>query len=318
MKIDFFEQQRINNRKTLFLIFIFLVILGILGYLIDRFYLNLDFPYATALALGFGSFQSFIAYFFGDKLVLLSMKARPANENDLKEKQVLNIVREMSLASGMPAPKVYIIPEASPNAFATGRDPRHSSIGVTTGLIETMSREEIQGVIAHEMGHVRNKDILTMTIVSALLGAVVLLSDWARRILFYSGGKTSTKGKREGRGGGIHPIILIVFLVLAILAPLIARLMALAISRAREYMADAASAEFTRNPFALAKALEKIANHYDKVVDRATQGTAHLFISDPMNKAVNSKEGFFAEMWSTHPPIQKRIKILREMAGIYY
>ncbi len=312
MKIDFFEQQRYNHLKTFLIIFLFIGLLGVIGYGFDYFYLEHDFPIATLFALSIGVINSLFSYFLGDQMVLGSVGAKPADPLRFKEKQLINVVEEMSLAAGIPAPKVWIMEETSPNAFATGRDEKHASLCITTGLLETMNREELQGVIGHEIGHIRNRDILTMTIVSALVGAIVLLSDWARRTFFYTGGRSSRRG-RKGSGGGI---ILILVLILIIVAPILARIMAMAISRSREYMADAASAEFTRNPLALASALEKIKNHYDKVVDRATEGTAHLFISDPQNRKLSSKEGFFANLLSTHPPIHRRIMILKEMAGV--
>lgn len=309
MKIDFFEQQRINKKKTFFLIFLFIILITTIGFLIDITFLDLNFPLMTILALFFSSIQSLIAYYNGDKMVLASLRARKPREDVLKEKQFLNILKEMSIASGIPVPKGYIIEETSPNAFATGRDEENSSVVVTTGLLDTMNREELQGVIAHEIGHIKNRDILTMTIVSALFGIIVLLSDWGRRYFLYGG---SFKRRRKADG-----IILILVLILILISPVIARIIAMAISRAREYMADAASAQFTRNPLALASALEKIANHYDKVVDKATHGTAHLFIADPLNRAVNKREGKIADLFSTHPPIWNRIRILRQMANVY-
>lgn len=311
MKIDFFQQQRRNSRKTKFLILIFIILITLLGFGFDLLYLDAKFPILTLLAFAFASIQSIISYYSGDKIVLASLSARKPDPEVLKEKQFLNILQEISIASGLPVPKGYIIEEQSPNAFATGRDEAHSSVVVTTGLLETMNREELQGVIAHEIGHIKNRDILTMTIVSALFGVVVLLSDWGRRYLFY-GGRV-----RSRRRGGAEGILLIIVLVLLIISPIIARLIAMAISRSREYMADAASAQFTRNPLALASALEKISNHYDKVVDKATQGTAHLFIVDPLNRAVNKKEGKLSDLFSTHPPIWNRIRILKQMANVY-
>jgi len=310
-RIDFFEQQRRNRRFTLLLIAGFIGVLGVLGLGLDLSYLQAGFPWLTLGALSFGGLDSCVSFFLGDKMILASVAARKPDPAVLKEQQLQNVVQEMSLASGLPIPKIYIINEASPNAFATGRDAAHASVAVTTGLLDTMNREELQGVVAHEIGHIRNRDILTMTIVAALLGAIVLLSDMGRRIMFYGGGRG---GRRKGSGGAV---VLIIVLVLMVLAPLIARLMALAVSRSREYMADAASAEFTRNPVALASALEKISTHYDTVVDKASQGTAHLFIADPLNKAVNKKEGGMAAWLGTHPPIQNRIRVLRQMAGVY-
>ncbi|MGQ9618958.1 MAG: M48 family metalloprotease [Candidatus Aminicenantia bacterium] len=310
MKIDFFEQQKYNQRKTFFIILIFVGFLGIIGYFFDYFYLESDFPIATIFALFIGTTNSLFSYYLGDQMVLGSVGARPANPSRFREQQLINVVKEMAIAAGIPGPKVWVMEEASPNAFATGRNEKLASICVTTGLLETMNREELQGVIAHEIGHIKNRDILTMTIVSALVGAVVLLSDWAKRTFFFS--ERSSKKSRKGSGGAI----LIIVLILIIVSPILARIMAMAISRAREYMADSASAEFTRNPIALASALEKIQAHYDKVVDRATDGTAHLFISDPKNRSLTSKEGFLSNLFSTHPPIQKRIMILKHMAGV--
>ncbi len=309
MAYNFWEQREKNIRKTIFLIFIFIIILGIIGYGIDILYLNSRYPVMTIIAILIASIQSLIAYYLGDKLILSTVGAQPLDLNVQQEKQLYNVVKEMSIAANIPMPKIYIFPEDSPNAFATGRDEYHSSIAVTDGLLYTMNREELQGVIAHEMAHVRNRDILTMMIVSALLGSIILLADWSRRVLFYGGRGSRRSRSSSSKGNGI---IFIIFIILIMIAPILARLIALAVSRTREYMADAGSVEFTRNPEALAKALEKIANHADRVVDKATQGTAHLFFFDPLNRKINNKESFFAELFSTHPPIQKRIALLRD------
>ncbi|HOL35648.1 MAG TPA: M48 family metallopeptidase, partial [bacterium] len=241
--------------------------------------------------------------------------ARSPDVSNFKEQQLVNVVQEMSIAAGIKVPEVYVMEEASPNAFATGRDANYASVCVTTGLLNSMNREELQGVIAHELGHIRNRDILTMTVIAAITGAIVFLSEWARRNMFYSG-SYSGRTRRSGKSSSSSGLLLLVIIIITLIAPLIARLMALAVSRAREYMADAASAEFTRNPLALASALEKISKHYDRVVDRASVGTAHLFIADPRNSKINNSESFFAEMFSTHPPIEKRIMILKNMAGV--
>ncbi|MCX7704718.1 MAG: M48 family metallopeptidase [bacterium] len=307
--IDFFQQQRINRWKTFNIILISVILLGIIGYLIDTSYFKNKFPVMTIVAVLVAVINSLISYYYGDKMVLASVDARMPDTAVFKEQQYVNIVNEMSIAAGIPRPQAFVMEEPSPNAFATGRDQQHSSICVTTGLLDTMNREELQGVIAHEMGHIRNRDILTMTMVAAITGAIVLLSDWARRNIFYSSGR-----KRSGKGSS--GLFLLIILILMVIAPIVARLMAMAVSRAREYMADASSAEFTRNPLALASALEKIQQHYDKVVDRATEGTAHLFISDPRNSKINNHESFFANLFSTHPPIHKRIMILKQMAGV--
>lgn len=307
MAYNFWEQREKNSRKTVLLILVFIVLLGFIGYGVDILYLNSRYPVMTILAVMIAGIQSLIAYFAGDKLILATVGAHTLYMNVPQEKQLFNVVKEMSIAAGLPMPRVYIFAEDSPNAFATGRDERHASIAVTDGLLYTMDREELQGVIAHEMAHIRNRDILTMMIVSTLLGSIILLADWVRRIMFYGG------GSRRGKSRSSNSIIFAIFIILVILSPVLSRLIALAVSRAREYMADAGSVEFTRNPEALAKALEKISIAADRVVDKATQGTAHLFISDPLNRKINNKESYFAELFSTHPPIYKRIVLLRGM-----
>jgi len=309
--VDFFAQQRYNRRVTALLIAGFILLLGLIGMGLDIGYAGWAVPWFTFGAMAYGGLHGWVSLALGDKMVLASVGARAPDPQNLKEKQFMNIAAEMAIASGLPVPKLFVIQEASPNAFATGRDAAHASVAVTTGLLETMDREELQGVIAHEIGHIRNRDILTMTVVAALLGAIVLLADFGRRMVFYGGMGRS----RRRDSNGIEAVMMVLVLLLLILSPLIARLMALAVSRSREYMADAASAEFTRNPTALANALEKIAGHYDKVVDKASRGTAHLFIADPMHLAVNNKEGRLATWLGTHPPIRTRIHILRSMAG---
>jgi heat shock protein HtpX len=206
-------------------------------------------------------------------------------------------------------PKVYIIPDSDPNAFATGRDPEHASIAVTEGLLDKLNREELQGVIAHEMSHVRNLDIRLMTTIAALVGAIVLLSDWTMRSMRYGGGRS--RGSKKGGGGAI--ILLVVWIVAAILAPVLAQILAMAVSREREYLADASGAELTRNPGGLASALKKIEMEYapTSVIKR---GTAHLCIADPLGRKMDLREGFVADLLATHPPMPRRISKLMQMA----
>jgi heat shock protein HtpX len=220
----------------------------------------------------------------------------------------------MAIASGMPKPSVYVIPDEDPNAFATGKNPQNSSIAVTQGLLNTLSREELQGVVAHEMSHVKNLDIRLMTIVAALFGAVLLLADWARRSLWYGGG--SRRRRSSGSGGGLAPILLLVWIIGIILAPLVGQLMAMAVSRKREYLADASGAELTRNPLGLASALRKLENASSPTAS-IKRGAAHLCIVDPLGRNINSKEGLTAELFGTHPPIEKRILALHAMAYQY-
>jgi heat shock protein HtpX len=215
----------------------------------------------------------------------------------------------------MPKPAVYVVPDADPNAFATGSGPEKSSIAVTAGLLGALNREELQAVVSHEMSHVKNYDVRVMTIVAALVGSVLLISDFGRRGLSWGGG-----GRRNGRdegGGGGSGLFGIVFFALwiisIILAPIIAQLVAMSVSREREYLADAAGAELTRNPLALASALEKI-DAAAGPTPSIKQGVAHLCIEDPRGRVVNERQGAFANLFATHPPIARRIALLREMA----
>ena len=223
--------------------------------------------------------------------------------------------RKWRSPAGLPKPKIYIVPDPDPNAFATGPSPEKASIAVTSGLLDKLNREELQGVIGHEMSHVRNYDTRLMTVVAALAGAILLLSDWSRRGLWWGGGSRRSSSDRDG-GSGNGPLAIVFFvlwLVSIILAPIIAQIVAMAVSREREYLADASGAELTRNPLALASALEKI----DAAVEPTAsikQGIAHLCIADPRGRKLNESEGAFANLLGTHPPIAKRIALLNEMA----
>jgi heat shock protein HtpX len=237
-----------------------------------------------------------------------------ADDASPEVKRLMNVVTEMAIAAGVPMPRVHLIDEPDPNAFATGRDPDHASIAVTTGLLKTMSREELQGVVAHEMAHVRNLDTRTMTVVAALLGAVLLLSDWATRLRL--GLPSSRDSKRKdgvSLGGPFVVVLLAVWLLTVLLTPLIGRLLATAVSRRREYLADASGAELTRNPLGLASALRKL-EAATAPTARIYRGTAHLCIADPLGSAVNDREGWLADLFATHPPIADRIGRLEAMA----
>jgi len=313
---NLFEQQKRNLRRTAAILtgFVaFLVFLGIGG---DLFLYGSGagpgFPIATLGALLFGAGSSLWALKAGDQAVLDSANAVPIDPADPRQRVLDNVVEEMSIAGGIPKPAVYLIPDSDPNAFATGTGPEHSSVAVTAGLLDALDRDELQAVVSHEMAHVKNYDVRLMTVVAALVGSVLLISDWGRRGIGWGGGRRRSS---RGRGGG--GIVLLVFFVLwmfsLVLAPLIARLVAMAVSREREYLADASGSELTRNPLALASALEKI----DAAVaptPSIKQGVAHLCIADPRGRAVNEREGGLAELFATHPPIAKRIALLREMA----
>ena len=230
----------------------------------------------------------------------------------LKLTQLQNVVDEMAIASGLPRPKVYVVPDADPNAFATGRDPAHASLAVTRGLLDALDREELQGVVAHEMSHIRNFDIRVMTIVAALVGAVALLADWARRGMMWGGGRR--RDRDDDRGGGAAGIILFaVWLIAILIAPLLAQLLAMMVSRRREYLADASGAELTRNPLGLARALEKIESAAAPTA-AVNRGTAHLCIADPLGRSINVREGAWANLFASHPPMAARIAALEEMA----
>jgi heat shock protein HtpX len=227
--------------------------------------------------------------------------------------QLYNIVEELSLASGLPMPALYVIDTPAMNAFATGRDPQHAHVAVTRGLRERLGRDELQGVLAHELSHVQNFDIRFMTLMAVLVGVVVLIADIGTRTIFYGG-----RGRSRGRGGGggaVQLVIILVALLLAIVAPLLAKLIQLAVSRQREYLADASAARMTRYPEGLARALETLAADTEPMYE-ASRATAHLFIVQPMMASGRRAGGEGTSMWSSHPPIAERISRLRSIGNI--
>jgi heat shock protein HtpX len=322
--MNLYEQQAANRRRTWMVMLAFIGFLLLLGFGFDTFYLSQVggfVPIGSIVALGVGSISALAGYANGDKAVLLSTGAIPvadllrsASDADaLKLRQLDNVVDEMAIAAGLPKPPVYIVPDPDPNAFATGRGPGRSSIAVTRGLLDTLDREELQGVIGHEMSHIRNLDVRLMTIVAALVGGVALLSDWARRGMWWGGGRPRRRGDGEGGGGIAGLVFFVVWIVAIILAPVLAQLLAMMVSRQREYLADASGAELTRNPIGLAHALEKI----DEAVapTRAiNRGSAHLCIADPLGRPMNLKERSWADAFASHPPMAARIAALRAMA----
>ena len=300
---------------------VFVALLVFLGYGFDRFYMGgeqFEFPAGTLMALGVGSVSALGSYYSGDRAVLLSTKAVPidralseAGEDEtLKLRQLNNVVEEMSIAAGLPKPKVYLVPDSDPNAFATGRDPEHASVAVTRGLLDAVTRDQLQGVIAHELSHVSNLDIRLMTIIAAMMGAIALLSDWTRRGLFHN----SRSGRRRGRGkgGGAAIVLFAVWMVVALLAPIVGQILAMMVSRRREYLADASAAELTRNPLALATALEKIDQAHAPTL-AIKRGSAHLCIADPLGRAVGLRRGWLPDLLASHPPMSDRITALRQM-----
>ncbi|HLF19891.1 MAG TPA: M48 family metallopeptidase [Bacteroidota bacterium] len=316
---NIYEQQVRNKRLTFVIMFVFIGFLVILGVGFDLYYIGFPtdggfVPIGTLAAFALGLGSSFWSLRGGAKAVLSSTGAVPADESNPQQKQLMNIVEEMRIASGLPQPKVYVIPDSDPNAFATGRNPQDSYVAVTQGLLDKLNREELQGVVAHELSHIRNYDIRLMTVIAALVGAVLLLTDWSRRGMFFGGGRR----RRDGKSGGqLGIILLVVWVIGIILAPIVSQLLAMAVSRKREYLADASGAELTRNPLGLASALQKIDTAAEPT-GSIKRGAAHLCIADPLGKKVNTKEGFVAELFGTHPPIDKRIMALHAMAYQYH
>jgi heat shock protein HtpX len=311
---NIYEQQAANRRRTIAVMIVFMLFVGFLGWGFDFFVLGfgeggIPLPVATIVALIFGGMSAAWSLESGATSVLHSSCAQPVPADDPKYQQLRNVVDEMSIAAGLPPPHLYVIPDPDPNAFATGKDPDHASIAVTEGLLEQLNREELQAVIAHEMSHVRNYDIRTMTVVAALIGSVMLISEFGLRSMQVGGGRR--KGNRSEGAGGI--LVFVLWVIAMILAPVISQLLAMAVSRQREYLADSSGAELTRNPGALASALEKI-DGATEPTRSIKKGTGHLCIADPLGRPANSREGTLADLFSTHPPIEKRITLLKAMA----
>jgi heat shock protein HtpX len=301
-----YEQIAANRRKTILLIVGAIVLLGAVGYVLGLWYgsgpAGLVGAVALALVLSLGSF------FGGDRLVLASTRAREVTPQD--QPRLHNIVEGLSIAAGIPKPRIYVIPEQAPNAFATGRNPEHASIAVTEGLLSTMNRVELEGVIGHELAHVVDRDILVGTVVATLVGAVILISEFFMRSWWWGG----VRGRRGGDrgGGGIEAIIFAIGLVLLILAPIIAQIVRLAVSRQREFLADAQGALLTRYPPGLASALRKIGAASGIPMRSANNATAHLWLNQP-SRIQGEGMGPLEKLFSTHPPIEERIRRLEEM-----
>ncbi|PIP22841.1 MAG: zinc metalloprotease HtpX [Candidatus Nealsonbacteria bacterium CG23_combo_of_CG06-09_8_20_14_all_39_17] len=287
-----YTQADSNIRKTWLLVTGFLVFIIAIGWL---FSYTQNSPSLLVVAVIFSLATSFFSYWFSDKLVLSMLNAKLIEERD--DKELYRLVENLCITAGLPLPKIYIIEEAQPNAFATGRDSNHAVVVVTRGLLEKLERAELEGVIAHELSHIGNKDMLLQTVIVVLVGIVALLSDWFLRISFHGGGR-----KKEGVA------ILVLGIVAAILAPLAASLIKLAISRKREFLADVSGALLTRYPEGLARALEKISEDPNPM-KAANDSTAHLFIASPFKG--EQKTSWSAKLFMTHPPIEERIATLR-------
>ena len=305
-RATFYDQVSANKRNSFLMAALVVVILGVLGFAIGfgLFGEPSAGVGATGVALGFGGLSAVGTNFAGDKLVLSVSGARQVDEASAP--QLMNVVREMAIAANVPVPAVYVIDDSAPNAFATGRDPQHASIAMTTGLLEKLDREELQGVIGHELSHVRNFDIRFTLVVGVMIGAIAILADFFLRFTFWGGGRSRS---REG-GGGAQIVVFVIAIALAILAPIVARIIQLAVSRQREYLADASAVALTRNPYGLERALAKISGD-PEVLEAANRGTQHMYFTNPIKKFEARASGLF----STHPPIIDRINRLRELTG---
>jgi heat shock protein HtpX len=302
-----YEQIAANKRKTVLLVLGALVLFGVVGYVIGFLYLTSGWV-GLGIALAIAAAMSIASYRYGDRLVLASTRARLASPEE--EPRLHNIVEGIAIAAGLPKPAVYVVPEQAPNAYATGRDPEHSSIAVTRGLLDMMNRVELEGVIGHELAHVQDRDILVGTIVATLVGAIVLVSEFFLRFWWIGGG--SRRRDSSGDGGGIFGIALLVIgILLMILAPIAGQVIKLAVSRNREYLADAQGALLTRYPPGLISALRKIGAS-PTAMRSANNATAHLWLSQP-SRLPGESTTRLERLFSTHPPIQDRIRRLEEM-----
>src|SRR5262245_52900977 len=305
----FAAEQAENRRNSLLLIGLVTLILAALGFAIGYGTTGAveGAVGVTTGAIVLGMLLSVGSYFAGDQLVLATSGAREVSQQSAP--QLMNVVQEMALAAGVPMPRVYIIDDTAPNAFATGRDPNHASVAITTGLLQKLDREELQGVMGHELSHVRNFDIRFGLLVAVLVGSIALLADFFLRFTFWGGGRRSG-GNNDRGGGALVAIVYVVAILLAIVAPIIARLVQLAVSRQREYLADASSVELTRNPHGLENALAKIASDKE-VLEVANRATQHLYFTNPIKKF----EERSSSMFSTHPNVVDRINRLRTLTG---
>jgi len=310
MATTFYQQIAANRRNSFLLAVLVVGILASLGFAIGYAWTGRPAGALgiTAFAFVIGLISALASYYAGDRLILGVSGAHEVDERSAP--QLINVVRELALAANLPMPRVYIIDDSAPNAFATGRDPEHASLAVTSGLLQKLDREELQGVIGHELSHVRNYDIRFSLLVGVLVGSVALLADFFLRATFWGGFGRRSSDEGRGGGGGLQAIAFLVAIVLAILAPIAARLVQLAVSRQREYLADASSVALTRNPHGLERALAVIATDRE-VLEVANRATQHLYFTNPIKKWEDRASGLFA----THPPIVDRINRLRALAG---
>jgi heat shock protein HtpX len=297
-----YEQISGNKWKSFFLILFFLCFIFLLAWLFEEV-AGLG-PQGLVLAVIIAVAMTIGSYYASDKIVLAISRARPVTKEEYP--YLYNVVEGLAIAAGLPKPRCYVIDDTAPNAFASGRNPKNSVIVVTKGLLEKLNRAELEGVIAHEMSHIKNYDVLVQTLAVVMVGVVALLSDWILRSFLWGSGRR--KVKTRGRGGGGASILIIIGLIMAILSPLIAQLLQLAISRKREFLADASGAFLTRYPPGLASALRKLAADREPL-EAANKATAHLYIVNPLK----DWKGTVNKLFSTHPPVEERIAALEKM-----
>jgi heat shock protein HtpX len=308
MAETFYAQIAANRRNSLLLAVVVIGLFAALGFSIG-YAISGSSSGALAImviAVIIGGLLAVGSYYGGDSLVLSVSGAREVSATDAP--QLMNVIQEMAIAANVPMPKVYVIDDTAPNAFATGRDPQHASVAITTGLLEKLDREELQGVMAHELSHVRNFDIRFALLVGVLVGSIALLADFFLRFTFWGGGRRSNNDR--GGSGGLQAIFFVVAIVLSILAPIAARLVQLAVNRQREYLADASSVQLTRNPYGIERALAKISTDQE-VLEVANRATQHMYFTNPIKKFEERASGLF----STHPATLDRINRLRQLTG---
>jgi len=300
-RLSIYDAVAANRWRTVLLIAAFTVVVSVLAYVVGEYAAPGGGVAALPFAVGLSGVSAAGSYFAGDRLVLAQSRAREIGPKE--ETELRNIVGTLAVGLGIEPPKLYLIDDSAPNAFATGRDPKHASIAVTRGLLDKLDRQELEGVLAHEMSHVVNRDIRVMLLVTVLVGTVALLSDWMLRSMWWGG------RRRDRDRGGAGAILVLVAIVLAILTPIVAQLIQLAVSRQREYLADASGALLTRYPPGLANALRKIAGDTE-ALEVANKATASLYIANPLK----DDPKFFDRLFDTHPPIEERIRRLEAMA----
>ena len=299
--INVYEQVDRNKRRSAIIMVLFVVVITLVAWVFSRI---LGYgPGMVGFALIIAGAMSFASYWWSDKIILTISGARPADKK--RDFNFFTVAENIAMAAQTPVPKLYVIEDTATNAFATGRDPQHAVVCATTGLLQKLDRTELEGVVAHELSHVRNYDTRLMSVVAILVGMITLLADW-----FLRGLRFGSRDQDE-RGSNLGAILFVVGIVLALLSPIIARLIQLALSRRRELLADASAVMITRFPEGLARALEKIAADKEPL-EAANKATAHLYITNPL-KNRHDKIGWFASLFNTHPPVEERIKALRSM-----